>query len=133
MQQKTGVSDSQTDTFLSTEVSPEHRNEVVLVGRITAVPVMRRLPSGDHLLTWRMCVARQATSHFRGPRVDSVTCASFDGEVHRAVEGWRLGDVVEVRGALRRRTWWGREGFRSVCEVEAVSVSFVCPRRQAVR
>lgn len=134
MQQKTETSNPlETDPALSAEIPPDHRNEVVLAGRITAVPVIRHMPSGDQLATWRICVARSATSNFRGRRVDSVTCASFDRDVHRALEGWRLGDVIEVRGALRRRTWWGREGFRSVCEVEAGSVAFVRSRRKAVR
>lgn len=134
MQRETGISKpAEADTSSSDEAPPDHRNEVVLAGRITAVPVMRNLPSGDHLATWRICVARPPTSNFRGRRVDSVTCASFDSGVHRAVEGWRVGDVVEVRGALRRRTWWGRAGFRSVCEVETAQVAFVRSRRQAER
>src|SRR5699024_592563 len=54
-------------------------------------------------------------------------------DVHRALQGWRLGDVIEVRGALRRRTWWGGEGFRSVCEVEAGSVALVRSRCKPVR
>ena len=134
MQQETGVSGPfGTDRPPLAEVPPDHRNEVVLAGRVTAVPVMRDMPSGDHLATWRICVARSATSNFRGRRVDSVTCVSFDRDVHRDLEGWRVGDVIEVRGALRRRTWWGREGLRSVCEVEAASVSFVRSRRQVAR
>ncbi|WP_040699670.1 single-stranded DNA-binding protein [Nocardiopsis kunsanensis] len=108
----------------------EHHNEVVVAGRITAEPRFRELPSGDHLATWRICVARHPSTRFRGRRVDSITCVSFDKDLHEHVRGWRLGDVVDVHGALRRRTWRGVDGPRSVCEVEAVSVRFVRGRRK---
>ena len=111
----------------------EHHNEVVVAGRVTAEPRFRELPSGDHLATWRICVARHPSTRFRGRRVDSITCVSFDEGLHEHLRGWRLGDVVDVRGALRRRTWRGTAGPRSVCEVEATSVRFVRARRKGDR
>lgn len=111
----------------------EHHNEVVVAGRITAEPRFRELPSGDHLATWRICVARHPSTRFRGRRVDSITCVSFDEGLHEHLRGWRLGDVVDVHGALRRRTWRGVAGPRSVCEVEATSVRFVRGRRKGER
>lgn len=111
----------------------EHHNEVVVAGRVTAEPRFRELPSGDHLATWRICVARHPSTRFRGRRVDSITCVSFDEGLHGHLRGWRLGDVVDVRGALRRRTWRGTAGPRSVCEVEATSVRFVRARRKGER
>lgn len=111
----------------------EHHNEVVVAGRITAEPRFRELPSGDHLATWRICVARHPSTRFRGRQVDSITCVSFDKGLHEHLRGWRLGDVVDVHGALRRRTWRGVAGPRSVCEVEATSVRFVRARRKGER
>lgn len=96
-----------------------HRNEIVVAGRITAEPLIRELPSGDRLATWRICVARPEDSRYAGRAVDSITCASFDRALHEGIRAWRLGDVVQMSGELRRRTWRGREGVHSVCEVEA--------------
>lgn len=141
MQQEQAVSSMQLTRTTGPETSPEpsgpatpgaaaeteadHRNEVLVSGRVTAEPFVRELPSGDHLATWRVCVARPADTGFRGRRSDSVTCVSFDRNVHRHLRGWRLGDVVQVTGALRRRVWRGRDGVRSVCEVEARTVAVV--------
>lgn len=111
----------------------EHHNEVGVAGRLTAEPRLRELPSGDHLATWRICVTRDPSTRFRGRGADSITCVSFDHELHEDLRGWRLGDVVGVRGALRRRTWRGVNGRRSVCEVEATSVRFVRARRKGER
>jgi single-strand DNA-binding protein len=116
-------------------VEAAHRNEITLVGRVTAEPTVRELPSGDRLATWRICVARPPDTRFRGRRVDSITCVSFDTWIHDEVREWRLGDVVRMSGALRRRTWRGYDGVRSVHEVEAhgaVLVRAARPRHGAV-
>ncbi|MFD3686250.1 single-stranded DNA-binding protein [Nocardiopsis sp. NPDC058631] len=97
----------------------DHRNEIVVAGRITAEPLVRELPSGDRVATWRICVARPTDTRYAGRGFDSITCASFDHDLHEGIRAWRLGDVVRMSGELRRRTWRGREGVRSVCEVEA--------------
>nr|WP_236567902.1 MULTISPECIES: single-stranded DNA-binding protein [unclassified Nocardiopsis] len=99
-----------------------------MAGRITAPPRLRDLPSGDRLATWRICVVRPSDSRYGGRRVDSITCTSFDRALHGQIRSWRLGDVVQTSGELRRRTWRGREGLvRSVCEVEARAVHLVRP------
>ncbi|WP_017573052.1 single-stranded DNA-binding protein [Nocardiopsis halotolerans] len=104
---------------------PEHRNEILVAGRITAEPLIRELPSGDRLATWRVCVVRPSDSRYGAHRSDSITCASFDRVLHEEVRTWRLGDVVRMTGELRRRTWRVREGVRSVCEVEARTATLV--------
>lgn len=104
---------------------PDHRNEILVAGRITAEPFVRELPSGDRLATWRICVARPSDSRYGGRRADSVTCTSFDRDLQERIRLWRLGDVVRMTGELRRRTWRGHEGVRSVCEVEARTATLV--------
>ena len=102
-----------------------HRNEVVAVGRVTAAPAERDLPSGDRLVFWRICVARPSEPHRSRQRVDSLTLVSFDADTQAAVRDWRIGDVVRVTGALRRRVWRGWSGIRSVLEVEVDSTALV--------
>ncbi|MEU3020934.1 single-stranded DNA-binding protein [Nocardiopsis sp. NPDC007018] len=102
-----------------------HRNEVLVVGRVTAAPRERELPSGDRLVTWRICVARPETAGHPRTRADSVTLVSFDPRLCDAVAAWRVGDLVRVTGGLRRRAWRGWNGIRSVLEVEADSASRV--------
>ncbi|MFF8768101.1 single-stranded DNA-binding protein [Nocardiopsis dassonvillei] len=123
MQQESAVAPSRTapDTPPPRQdpCESEHRNEILVAGRITARPLIRELPSGDRLATWWVCVARPRDSRYRGRRSDSITCTSFDRDLHEGIRAWRLGDVVRMTGELRRRTWRGREGVRSVCEVEA--------------
>ena len=91
-----------------------HRNEVMLVGRLSMEPVGRELPSGTLLTQWRLAV-RRPEDHPGRQRSDAIECATFDDEVRDMVAGWLVDDVIEVRGALRRR-WW-RGGSRYEVEV----------------
>jgi single-strand DNA-binding protein len=113
-----------------------HRNEIVLVGRLAAAAHTRSLPSGDIMLSWRLVVDRPALGGRRGEgrrtaTVDTVDCVAFRGDVRRASERWVPGEVLEVRGALRRRFWRGPTGPVSRCEVEAQAVTRLQRRRSA--
>jgi single-strand DNA-binding protein len=98
-------------------------NEVLLVGRLAAAPEERALPSGDVLSTFRVVVDRPPTARSTGPRgatVDTLDCVARGAALRRAAQGWRAGDVLEVRGALRRRffrTAGGTTGSRYEVEV----------------
>ncbi|MBB4932467.1 single-stranded DNA-binding protein [Lipingzhangella halophila] len=96
-----------------------HRNEVVLAGRVTAEPAVRELPSGTHLVTWRISVIRPAADQRPNQPADPITCVSFHPSIEDATRGWRIGDLVQVSGALRRRFWRSPNGSSSVIEVEA--------------
>lgn len=101
----------------------DHRNEIVLVGRLTASAQERELPSGDALVTWRIVVDRPVqhrTDGRRAPTVDALDCVAWRKAVCRSVLAWQVGDTVEVSGALRRRFWRSDRGPVSRTEVEVV-------------
>lgn len=102
-------------------------NEVHLIGRVTGEPDVTVLPSGDELVTARIAVPRPRPPAGRGnrPVSDSVTCTAWAAEVRRRVRAWCKDDVVEVRGALRRRFWKVDGGTRSRYVVEVSEVSLL--------
>jgi single-strand DNA-binding protein len=111
-----------------------HRNEIRLVGRLSAPARVLDLPSGDRLVTFRVIVERTSrrqgrqTRISRGAespssggsprRVDTIDCATWTRREQRRVEKWRPGDVVEVQGQLRRRFRRSDSGPVSRVEVE---------------
>ena len=112
------------------------RNEVVLVGRVSAPAEERELPSGDVIATWRLVVDRPPPGRARAagqrvPKVDTVDCVVWTPKLRRAVRGFAAGDVVAVEGALRRRFWRAGAAAVSRCEVEVVSARRLA--RQASR
>ncbi|MEU6428139.1 single-stranded DNA-binding protein [Microbispora sp. NPDC046973] len=103
-----------------------HRNEVLLAGRLSMEPAHRELPSGALLTQWRLAVRRPASRSAR-QRSDAIECVTLDDGVRDMLAGWRLDDLVEVEGALRRR-WW-RGGSRYEIEVRtARRVEAAAPR-----
>jgi single-strand DNA-binding protein len=104
-----------------TEHSAEHRNEVVIVGRITSVAVERVLPSGDTICSWRVTVDRA------GEGYDVVDCTAWTARNRRSAATWAKGDVVEVTGALRRRFWRAGAALASACDVEVHTAKRLSP------
>lgn len=103
-----------------------HRNDVVVVGRVTGVPRPRELPSGDEVTTWRMVVHRPPESRRaagRNPGYDVLDCAAWNARVRNSATRWQVGDVLELTGALRRRFWRTPGGVQSRCEVEVTSAT----------
>lgn len=98
-------------------------NAVMLTGRVTSPPEERELPSGDVIVTFRVSVPRQDTPMGRGSKqtVDWVDCVAFGARSRRSVSSWRVGDVVELHGALRRRFYKTGAGASTRLEVEALS------------
>jgi single-strand DNA-binding protein len=97
-------------------------NEVVLRGRVSGDPEERELPSGSVLVGFRVVVPREKTAMTTGSRVTSdwVACSAWGARVRKQVQSWRDGDVVEVRGALRRRHYTAAERRSSTLEVEVL-------------
>jgi single-strand DNA-binding protein len=89
-------------------------NDVSLVGRLSDVPLVKTLPSGDQIVTWRLIVDRPAAER-RTPKrvVDTINCVAFDSHLFGPAREWRPDELLEVHGALRRRFWPGG----STCEV----------------
>jgi single-strand DNA-binding protein len=99
------------------------------VGRVSAAPEERALPSGDEIVTWRLVVARPARR--AGPtqrsQVDTLDCVAWTSTARRSARRLAAGDTVEVQGALRRRFWRTTGGPASRCEVEASRVRRLRP------
>ncbi|MEO3792083.1 single-stranded DNA-binding protein [Nonomuraea sp. B10E15] len=80
------------------------RNEVLLVGRLSAAAEEHALPSGDTVTKWRVIVRRRR--HRRGAALtDSIPCVTFDPEVAAIVRTVEPRDFIEVTGAFRCRAF----------------------------
>lgn len=105
----------------------EQRNEVVVVGRVSAAGQERELPSGDVLVGWRVVVdrpppVRPAPEGVRLPTSDTLWCVGWSARVRRTAAALAVGDVVEVHGSLRQRYWRAGNGLAGRTEVEVGSL-----------
>jgi single-strand DNA-binding protein len=95
-------------------------NTVRLRGRVSTGPVERELPSGSKVVGVRVSIPREPSPMAKGSRqsVDWVDCSAWGAAQRRTASRWREGDVVEVEGALRRRSSRTAGGFSTRVEVE---------------
>jgi single-strand DNA-binding protein len=98
------------------------RNEVVLVGRLSAAPEEYPLPSGDTATKWRVIVRRRRRHGRGGTLTDSVPCVTFDAETAAIVRGLKPREFIEVTGAFRCRVFGPTAAKIWRYEVEAASV-----------
>jgi single-strand DNA-binding protein len=100
-------------------------NEVTLVGRMSQPAEEQVLPSGSELWKFRVIVGRPPSPVSR-VTVDSLDCVVWNKRPARAVAKWQTGDLVEVKGSLRRRFFASTGGGRvSRCEVEVASARLI--------
>jgi single-strand DNA-binding protein len=102
----------------------EDVNEVVLVGRMSRAAEEQILPSGDVMWRFRVIVPRRGEAARRAP-VDALDCVVWAKRPARSVRSWRSGDIVEVRGCLRRRFFAAAGARVSRCEVEVRSARLI--------
>lgn len=108
----------------------EHLNEVLLVGRVAAPATDVDLPSGDRLTSFRLVVERGPSRRpvpegKRAATVDTFDCVAWSAGLQRTAQGWQVGDVVEVRGAARRRFFRAGAAVQSRFEIEVVKAKRV--------
>lgn len=104
-------------------------NDVHLVGRLSAPPVVKHLPSGAEVVQLRIVVERPANTRIpardrstRSPTVDTIDIACWSAEARRRAIACSGTEFVDVSGALRRRFWRGPTGVASRYEVEAAKL-----------
>jgi single-strand DNA-binding protein len=79
-------------------------NQVILVGRVSAAPESRILPSGDEVVSFRLIVPRSAAARKRSKQlVDTFECSAWSSTLRKTVTRLEAGTQVEVEGELRRR------------------------------
>ncbi|GAA4084479.1 single-stranded DNA-binding protein [Nonomuraea soli] len=103
------------------------RNEVVLVGRLSAVPEQRSMPSGDTLTTWKVIVKRRPGPGRSRRPCDIVPCVTFDPEVADALAAIEARTMIEMTGSLRSRIFGPNGAKVWRYEVEAKTVAPVEP------
>lgn len=111
-------------------------NDVRLLGRVTSVPVVVDLPSGDALVSFRVSVPRspgasRPGSAAAGQRVDSIPCSAWSAALRRRIANWRPGDTVEVSGAVCCRFYQAGGATRSRVEVVVSSAKIIRRSRAA--
>ncbi len=93
-------------------------NDCLLRGRVSAAAVDRELPSGEHVVEFRLIVTRTEREG-----VDTLDIAAWSAKSRRTALSLKAGEWVEVSGSVRRRFWQGPTGLASRWQIEGESIT----------
>lgn len=105
-------------------------NDVQLTGRVSDDPELKVLPSGDELARFRLIVDRPAGARKRSRQsVDTFDCVGWTARMRGRFAKLSAGDIVTVRGQLRRQFSRPAGQPTSWVSIELDACSKVAPER----
>ena len=101
-------------------------NRVVLVGRMTRDPELRRTPQGDAVTSFTLAVNRNYTSRDGQQQADFINCVVWRNPAENVERYCSKGSLVGVEGRIQTRSYDNSQGQKVyVVEVICDSVQFL--------
>jgi len=105
-------------------------NHVILVGRITKDPVLRKTQSGTSVVSFKLACNRRVPS--QGQDADFINCVAWNKTADFMAQYVRKGNMLGVEGRIQTRNYDDKDGKRVyVTEVVADSVQSLESRKSA--
>ena len=106
-------------------------NRVVLVGRMTRDPELRRTQQGDAVTSFTLAVNRNFTSGDGQRQADFINCVVWRKPAENVERYCSKGSLVGVEGKIQTRTYDDKDGKTVfVVEVRCDSMQFLDTRNQ---
>lgn len=103
-------------------------NQVVLVGRIKALPVIKETSSGVKLAEMLVEIERGYKNAEGIFDTDTIQCTLWRGLAETALEQSEVGNLIGLKGRLQGNHFDNKEGNAvHSCEVIAEKISFLHP------
>lgn len=101
-------------------------NRVILIGRLTADPVLRYTPKGVPVASFTLAVERPFKDQYGVREVDFIDIVAWRKLAETCANNLGKGRLVAVDGRLQIRTYEAQDGSkRKVAEIVAESVQFL--------
>ncbi len=98
-------------------------NCAVLMGRLTANPVLSVTPTGKDVCSFQIAVDRNVSQGER--KADFITIVAWEGMARRVEKYFRKGSMIAVQGSIQTRQYEDKGGSkRTAFEVVAREVHF---------
>lgn len=105
-------------------------NRVVLIGRLTRDPELRRTPQGDAVTSFTLAVNRNYTSKDGQEQADFINCVVWKKSAENVEKYCSKGSLVGVEGRIQTRSYDNSQGQKVyVVEVICDSVQFLDTRK----
>lgn len=106
-------------------------NHIVIMGRTTKTPELRRTPNGVAVTTFTLAVDRDFKNQNGEKETDFIDCVAWKGTAEFVANYVTKGRMLAVEGRLQLRDYTDKEGNkRKVAEVIASGVFFADSKRE---
>lgn len=103
-------------------------NRVILVGRLTKEPELRRTQSGAGVVSFSLAVNRRVQTPGQ-PEADFINCVAWNKTAELMAQYLHKGSLIGLEGRIQTRNYENQQGQRVyVTEVVADSVQFLEPK-----
>lgn len=106
-------------------------NRVVLVGRLTRDPELRRTQNGTAVASFTLAIDNRIKNENGNKTTSFIPCVVWNQQAENCVRFVHTGSLVGIEGRLNQRTYQNKEGNNvQVIEVMCDSVQYLDPKKQ---
>lgn len=106
-------------------------NRVVLVGRLTRDPELRRTQNGTAVASFTLAIDNRIKDENGNKTTSFIPCVVWNQQAENCVRFVHKGSLVGIEGRLNQRTYQNKEGNNvQVIEVMCDSVQYLDPKKQ---
>lgn len=106
-------------------------NRVVLVGRLTRDPELRRTGNGTAVTSFTLAIDNRLKDANGQYTTSFIPCVVWNQQAENCVRFVKKGSLVGIEGRLNQRTYQNKEGNNvQVIEVMCDSVQYLDPKKQ---
>lgn len=104
-------------------------NNVVLVGRLTAAPELRKTNSGASVTSFTIALDNP-TANDQDKTTSFIPVNCWNATAENVAKYCDKGDLIALEGRLSQRTYENKDGNRrSIVEVVAQNIQFLTPKK----
>jgi|SRR5690554_5077447 len=100
-------------------------NNVVLVGRLTRDPELKKTQSGVSFVNFTVAVNRTYTDQSGERQADFISCVVWRAQADNLARYMRQGSLIGIEGRIQTRTYESEQGTRYITEIVANSIQFL--------
>lgn len=107
-------------------------NEVILGGRLTADPELKKTQTGTPVVSFNLAINRRYTREGEQPQADFISCVAWEKTAEFICGYFRKGSSLALTGEIRTRSWVDAQNCkRYATEVQVARAFFVDSKEDA--
>ena len=106
-------------------------NKVILIGRLTKDPELKKTNSGLSYVQFNLAVNRNYTNKSGEKQADFINCVAWRTQADNLVKYIRKGGLIGIEGEIQTRTYDDKNGIKKyITEVLCNSIEFLESKSQ---